>query len=346
MRETMKLTRLIITLTVISLTASAVSAQFARGREMKLREARALWVGKTVKLKPAHLIYGMLSGWYRVVKDGDVYVTETGLDKYLPSTYQNGEAQVVALQVNHTEGVGNGKPNALGEILDDNDLVNPYTDVIIRFDDGTLAMTTSYLSLFTDPGTTTFVLASEKRDRMDAINKELPSILNKVVYAVAYSKLYLPTTTLEELIDETSGAPKRAIDFTKLEPLTIVAAKYNEENDVIILKLRDGKGKEYLTASNFSQTEVKNSFFAKVVSSLPAALLTDLGGLTPRDIVEIKQGSLSRGMSLHALYCLMGFPEKENDYGRGMKQLVYYGGRIFVYLDADSRVNNWQSIDR
>jgi hypothetical protein len=46
-------------------------------------------------------------------------------------------------------------------------------------------------------------------------------------------------------------SPQQTLEFPRLQPLTILVAKYNDEKDVIILKLKDESGREYLTISQF-----------------------------------------------------------------------------------------------
>jgi len=41
----------------------------------------------------------------------------------------------------------------------------------------------------------------------------------------------------------------------------------------------------------------------------------------------------------------LGFPAKENDWGRGGKQRIYLD-RLFVYFGHGEKVEDWQSIDK
>jgi hypothetical protein len=54
---------------------------------------------------------------------------------------------------------------------------------------------------------------------------------------------------------------------------------------------------------------------------------------------------LFRGMSKDALDYAIGFKESENDWGRGGKQRIYFGGKLNVYLDNSGKVEDWQSLD-
>jgi hypothetical protein len=46
-----------------------------------------------------------------------------------------------------------------------------------------------------------------------------------------------------------------------------------------------------------------------------------------------------------ALGYAVGFAQKENDWGRGGQQLIYFDGKLVVYLDNAEKVQDWQSFD-
>jgi hypothetical protein len=50
-------------------------------------------------------------------------------------------------------------------------------------------------------------------------------------------------------------------------------------------------------------------------------------------------------MKRESVVYLLGFPDKENDWGSGGKQLIF-GKSVFVYLDRSERGMDWQSLDR
>ena len=50
-------------------------------------------------------------------------------------------------------------------------------------------------------------------------------------------------------------------------------------------------------------------------------------------------------MSSDTLDYTLGFKDSENDWGRGGKQQIYYGGKLVVYLDNSGHVVDWQSFD-
>lgn len=357
----MRSTRLFLIFVVLVLTftlgfANTQLQSKRQSREITLADARTLLVGKRIVVmgntsdRPP--LKGYLNDWsVAIERDGQFRKDSSRILDYLPADYQGKEALVVAVQLNslEKERTGVGGVNALGEVISEASIVNPYSDVVVKLDDGTLAMTTSYLSLFfSESGISrAFRLLSEKNDRATLISSKLSSLIGKKVYAVAYSHLYLPTATLESMTAVSRYSPQEALEFPRLQPLTILVAKYNEKKDVIILKLKDESGKEYLTVSQFDarQDETK-SFLEAVVESYPASLRSSTTDFTPREIAAIQKGTIYSGMSKSALYSTIGFPEKKNDWGRGGKQLVYSHGKLYVYLDASDHVKNWQSLDR
>jgi hypothetical protein len=79
---------------------------------------------------------------------------------------------------------------------------------------------------------------------------------------------------------------------------------------------------------------------------LLGSLLRSLSSYTPREIEAVRSGTLFRGMSRSAADASIGLSDKENDWGRGGKQVIYLGGRIVVYLDHDDKVVDWQMFDK
>lgn len=112
-----------------------------------------------------------------------------------------------------------------------------------------------------------------------------------------------------------------------------------------MFKLKLPNGNEALAFTNtsyFQRAEPNSSFFQKVSGNLLTAIPSDL---TPKDVDAIRKGTVSKGMKRQTLYYAVGFPDKENDWGRGGKQLIY-SDRLLFYLDANESVVDWQSIDR
>ena len=68
--------------------------------------------------------------------------------------------------------------------------------------------------------------------------------------------------------------------------------------------------------------------------------------LTQKEIDAIKTGTIYKGMTKDALTYMLGFKDKENDWGSGGKQLIYYDGRLLIYLDKDNKIQDWQSFEK
>jgi hypothetical protein len=266
----------------------------------------------------------------------------------LPLSYRGQSAKVVAVQLNEVHRTPQ-TTNALGERLSDDDALNPYFDLVVRFDDGTLAMTTTYpVSLATGQEVE---LASNQNRLGTEMSTELPKIVGRDVYAVGYSRLYEPDTTLDELVGEpgTSGILKRLSlsEVPFLEPLPLMAAKYIDSVNGVVLKLRMPDGREALSFTNNIQLQgllpgaPPRTFFEKVAGSL---LVEIPSGISEKEIDAVRHKAMFPGMSRNILVDILGFPDKENDWGAGGKQLIY-GRSLFVYLDSHDAVIDSQSLD-
>lgn len=317
---------------------------------MTLAQVRALLLGKKVTIGGPVVTISRYNGdllhWHLAEERGGRYAELRTVTRSLPASYLGSEAEVLAVQLNAIEVERSGRPNALGEVADEDSLVNPYCDVVVKLADGTLALHTGYPSIFLADFSPPFRLVSEQSNRSAEINGQLPSVIGRTVYAVGYSRLYQPTTSLEELTQRARYSQQLILAPPRLQPLKVVAAKYNVEHDLIILKVRGEDGKEYLTASKFMSAGEERPFFERVIGSPPCLLVSTFAGLTPREVAAVRSVEVFAGMSKSALYYALGFPDKENNMGRGLKQLIYFGGRTYVYLDANDRVRDWQSLGR
>ena len=216
------------------------------GKPVTLRSVRSIFLGQTVVIGGALYHDRMLLDW--IVAHAVGFWFKADDYQKLPMSYRGQTAKVLAVQLNEVHRTPQ-KTNALGEPLSDDDALNPYFDLVVRFDDGTLAMTTTYaVSLATGQE----VELASNQNRLDTeMSTELPKIVGRDVYAVGYSRLYEPDTTLAELVGEpgTGGILKRLSlsDVPFLEPLQIVAAKYVDSVNGVVLKLRmpDGGSGEF-----------------------------------------------------------------------------------------------------
>jgi hypothetical protein len=124
-------------------------------------------------------------------------------------------------------------------------------------------------------------------------------------------------------------------------PLVVTAAKYDETDDAVILKVKLPDGKDALTVG-IAHDVIYNG--QPLMERIAGHLLLGVPKtLTAQEIVSIKNHSIFRGMSDDALYYSLGYPESENDWGRGGKQFIY-SHTWMVYLNNRDRVVDWQSL--
>jgi hypothetical protein len=263
---------------------------------------------------------------------------------YLAIGYRGQTATVIAVQIAKSplENTRVGATNAFGESVSEDDIENPYMEVVIRFKDGTLGITTGYI--ITLPRL--MELASKRQSARGEIESKLPSVIGRKLYAVGWSELYKPTATIEDLSGPDQTSARLPIsDVPLLEPLTITKAKYLPDVDAVLMKLSLPNGREaivYTPSSYFHLDDPDFGFIQSVAGTLSASVPAYL---TPREIEAIKGRELFRGMSKNALDDAIGLCEKENDWGRGGKQRIYFGGKLIVYLDNAGKVEDWQSHD-
>jgi hypothetical protein len=317
-----------------------------------LAEIRHQLVGQKVVVKNASG-YAHLLGWHyaELNKAGHYNVHST---KFIDSKYIGKEAVVVAVQLDARTARGR-HANALGEVVNDDAIENPDVDVFVRFEDGKLA-TVSTDSFLLDR----YVILVRGRDRHAALmSTSLRSVVGRQLYACADSRLYPVSTSLSELVAAVDSystlETKRVRDVPLLQPLTILEAKFFPEHDAIVKKLRLSDGRDVLTIDRYRDSDDKpildenftyndESFLQKASGS--SLLITSIPSvLDSHDIAAVQNRQILTGMSRRALRCGYGTPDKVNDWGSGGRQLVYYGGRLLVYLDADGRVSDRQALN-
>jgi hypothetical protein len=151
---------------------------------------KVIITGPVVDLGGSVLLHWELA---RQVGDGR-YAHTTDIHDLLSSAYKGKTATALTVQLNELKR-RELRPNALGETVSENDIVDPYFDIVVQFDDGTLAMCTGYPVTISH----TIELASAASAFTERMNKELPLLVGKTVYAVGWSKLYQPDTPLEDM---------------------------------------------------------------------------------------------------------------------------------------------------
>jgi len=282
--------------------------------------------------------------WHIPVKGSDGRYAFSG--DLLSASYQGATATCVAVQLDE-DMRRELKPNALGETVAENEITDPYFDLVVRFDDGTLAMLASYPTTLMS----TVELASAASALAEVMSKQLPLLVGRSVYVVGNSKLYKPDTMLDEIIgigpaQRAKGGLKQLWhgDIPLLQPSTVLATKYIPSTGVV-LKLRLANGKEAIafTPEMYYKGDDSKPFLERVIGEL---LLEVPKKLTPKEVDAIKQGTIYKGMSGTALFYLLGLPDKENDWGRGGKQWIFHDNTLLVYLDQDEKVEDWQVMDR
>jgi len=303
----------------------------------KFGPLKKMYLNQKVVVSGSTFPRGMLD-WNLARPKGDYY--EPDLMNHLPAAYKGRQALVIAVQMNALHRAEYSKQNALGEQTSPDDVVDPYVDVVVRFEDGTVAMKTAY------PGILGLAMAADDDKLTAEMNRELPGVIGARFYAVAFSKLYKPTATLEDM--QGSGEILSRLSMTEvplLAPLTITKARYLPEEKAVVLKLTLPNGSEALALT--SRTYIENSDpKAAFLERVSGTLLNSIPKkLTPKEVGSIKSKTLFRGMSKDAVQFAVGFAERTNDWGRGGEQLVFFSGKLTIYIDSAGRVTDWQSLD-
>jgi hypothetical protein len=261
----------------------------------------------------------------------------------LPVRYSGKKANVIAIQLHNPVAPG-ARDNALGEIVSDDSTINPCFDLVVKFDNGTTAMTTQYpQSIATESLAEPVSVLSAAAERMQ---RELPDIVGDSVYAAGFTQLYKPESTIDEIVNQDDAYKVAPADIPLLAPLTIIAAKYVDSAGVVI-EVTLPNGDKALALTSMPQLFLpplsghEQSFLERVIGLFAAEIPHRL---TKKEVAGIKNGSIYRGMSLYALEYLMGFPDKESDWEDGGKKLVFRK-TLLVYLSYSGRVEDWKFLD-
>jgi hypothetical protein len=279
----------------------------------------------------------------RQVPDGTYQKTDEIMN-HLAIGYRGQTGTVVAIQLAKSilQHTNVGGTNAFGESVSEDEIDNPYMEVVVKFKDGMLGMTAGYIVTLPE----LMELASKRQSLREDMASKLPSMIGRKLYAVGFSRLYKPTATIEDLSGIDNTLTKLSIsDVPLLEPLTITKVKYLPDVDAVLMKLSLPNGTEaiaYTPSLLFHFEELDEEFLAHVAGTLYVSVPQ---GLTAREIEAIKGMKLFRGMSKDALDYAIGFCEKENDWGRGGKQRIYFNGKLIVYLDNSDKIEDWQNLD-
>ena len=261
----------------------------------------------------------------------------------LPIRYSSNTGTVVAVQLHDPLDSG-AKINALGVAITDDDAVNPYFDLVVKFDDGTIALTSQYpVTLAT---TNVVELTSVLKAGAERIKAELPAVIGRFVFAAGFTQLYRSDSTLDEMTRQDDQKRISPADIPLFEPLEIMGARYAEPAGVVIeVQLPNGdRALSLTTRAQLYAAPVKGedpSFLDRVIGLLLADIPSDLN---KREVAAIKTGSIYRGMRAGALDYVMGFPDKESKWGDGGKQLTFRKSLV-VYVSSMGTVADWKFVD-
>lgn len=263
----------------------------------------------------------------------------------LPISYRGQTAHVISIQIAHSilESNHAGGTNAFGESVGEGEIENPYMEIVLKFKDGKLAITRGYTNTLVPE---LMDLASKRESAQAKLDSLLPTIIGQPLYAVAFSKLYKPTASVDDMMGTSEILARLSTtEVPLLQPFPITKAKYLPDVNAVVMKLKLPGGSDAIVLTQLRDIDFDdsgNSFLSKISGSLLPSMPKNL---KPREIDAIKGMKLFRGMSKDAVQYAIGFAEKENDWGRAGTQLVYFDGKLLVYLDASDRVEDWQSFD-
>lgn len=323
----------ILPLLISALAIAHSLAQSAPGRSETLGSIKHTYLNQRV------VVHGDLMDWQRMrrVVEGYYAPTSPSGSDYLPESYGGKSGKVVQIQLADPGAVLG--TNAMGERISPDEISNPYFKLVVEFDDGALAQTTAYPNTLSE----SLLLAEQYQKLQQDISKVLPQLIGKTVYAVGYSKLYQPNTTLQEIMHREMS--KMLLDAPLLQPIQVVDAKYIREGVVLKLKLPDGSIALSYGGNLLNHPSTTPASENEMRQAMCGSLLIEMPKLTEKEISAVRRRTIFKGMSKDALYDALGFPKTENDWGSGGKQLVFTSN-FLVYLGGDDRVVDWQSLDK
>jgi len=270
------------------------------------------------------------------------YVIPNALDA-LPVRYSGKTAKVIAIQLHNPEASGAGN-NALGEAVSDDGVINPCFDLVAQFDDGTTAMTTQYPASLSTANIAE--LASVISAAVERMQRELPSIVGKFVFAAGFTQLYRPDSSVDDLSSQNAAKRLAPVDIPLFEPFEIVAAKYVEPAGVVIeVELPNGdKALSLTTKTQLFSAPAKGadqSFLDQVIGLFLSEIPSEL---SKKEVAAIQNGSIYRGMREGAVEYVMGFPDKESKANDGSRQLTFRKS-LLVYVSPEGTVEDWKFLD-
>jgi hypothetical protein len=318
-------------LVAVSTFVAAQQTETLRSVKQRYLNQRVVLIGNVTDKLASQPV---LMQWNLGIESAGRYNTDW--ESFLPATYKGKTATVIAIQLNNLL-EKQGKVNALGEQINADDAVDPYFDIVVRFDDGQIAMNTAYSSTLSDE----VRLSGAQNVVAQEMAEKLPGVVGRIFYGCSYTSLYSTDATVDELLGPYAGIKR--ISFPYLTPLKVTAAKFNEGADAVVMKVKLPDGRDALTIATGEQLTEKDETF---IDRISGSLLSEIPKkLTLQEIAAIRKESIFRGMSMDAVYCSVGLPHTENDWGSGGKQFVYDDG-MMVYLNNQNSVVDWQMLGK
>jgi hypothetical protein len=310
-------------------TRSAWKAPLFRDVRQKYENTTVLVLANPSSLR----ILGRLTEWQLAKEKKGRYV---GTDKYLDFKYVGQTAKVIAVQLEHNS---IEEAHRLGPSEDDT--LDPYFSLVVRFDDGTTAMATTFPISAEDIA----VPAEDAARHLAAMQAGATAMLGKKVYAIAYSHFYYPDLKVADAVEVVqSGYASTSVDQVRdvphLQPLTVTKAGFLKAANALLLTLTlpDGRNVISMVKCDGKDDSCFGNYGSELFAEIPS-------GLTAEEIEAIRRGTYFTGMSKGALYMSIGLPDRENDYGRGGYQLVYADGKVLIYTDAEGKITDSQSFN-
>lgn len=284
-------------------------------------QAKTKYLDKPVVVKSA--------AFRLAVKDTLGYRSKSVFE-FIPEKYIGQKAMVIAVQESEDapHQAPTQKVNAMGEVINTNPPASSDFDIIVKFEDGLLAIrketlqAAAYDLLLPDD-----VAKLEQLNRANLENTE--KLVGRDFYATALSSIYRSDVSLAEM------QPANRISPQFLEPLHVLAAKWNEQARCAIVKLELPSKTQALA---MMAADGGTCYGSNLEPGIPKFF-------SAQDIYGVKNRTVAIGMKEMAVHWAIGYPEKVNDWGRGGKQLVY-GDYLMVYVDTSGKVEDVQRFQR
>lgn len=258
-----------------------------------------------------------------IAVDRDGRYQQKGIIDWIPSSYIGKPATVIAVQEKESSAQGPKKLNALGEAVTGGE---PQFDFVVRFEDGLLAMKTETLD-----GIRADVLMPDEVAALEAAQKanelKTKDLIGKPVFGTFLSKVYRPDVTLSEML------PKNQVPFPSLEPLIVQSAVWNKEVNCALVRVKMPDGSGGLAFARLDENDRCGN----------DPLFAQMPRFNSLEMKAVREHSVVRGMSEYALFHAIGMPQRENDYGKAGRQLIY-GHGLIVYVDTEGKVEDAQRI--